>query len=71
MDDADRAEEAIEAAMDDAIGEARRHLDTGPAYTGCCHYCGDITGGGRRFCDAECRDDYEAERHLQHIKGKT
>lgn len=36
-----------------------KRRSTGLLYTGNCHNCGDITGGGRRFCDADCRDDYE------------
>ena len=34
-------------------------------YTGSCHNCGDITGGGCRFCDADCRDDYEKRMKLK------
>ncbi len=43
------------------LADALEHVTRRPSlpYTGNCHNCGDITGGGRRFCDADCRDDYE------------
>ena len=56
-DDADRADRMIEQTVADAIAAARRARAL--PYTGLCHWCGDVTGGGRRFCDADCRDDWE------------
>ncbi len=63
MDQVDRATERESEILSDAIGEVRRH--TALKYTGCCHNCGDITGGGRRFCDVDCRDDYEKRKKLK------
>ncbi|MCX8018768.1 MAG: hypothetical protein N2690_12860 [Rhodocyclaceae bacterium] len=31
----------------------------GPAPTGFCLWCGMVVTGGRRWCDAKCRDDWE------------
>ena len=31
----------------------------GPSATGICLFCGEPVGGGVRWCDAECRDDWE------------
>ncbi len=31
----------------------------GPAPNGCCHYCNGPLTNGQRFCDADCRDDYD------------
>lgn len=31
----------------------------GPVATGWCLNCDEKLGQGRRFCDADCRDDYE------------
>ena len=42
-----------------------RRLMLSMEYTGHCHWCGAITGGGRRFCDADCRDAWK-RRRAQH-----
>lgn len=34
----------------------------GPAAVGHCLYCGEDLPGAARWCDAECRDDYEVEQ---------
>ena len=62
-DEADRADRAIEAAIEDAIATARRARREARA-TGRCLWCGKKTGGGRRWCDSACRDDWE-RRHAQ------
>lgn len=33
---------------------------TGPEPCGQCHNCGETLSGALRFCDPECRDDWEA-----------
>lgn len=66
-DDADRAEARQEEVMSDALAKVRRA--GGLPYTGACHNCGDITGGGRRFCDSDCRDDYQRRIKLKGING--
>lgn len=60
-DIADIANDAAEQALASHLANARGATSALP-YTGNCHYCGDITGGGARFCDADCRDDYQRER---------
>ena len=35
---------------------------TGPRATGWCLWCEDFVSGGLRWCDAECRDPWEAYR---------
>ena len=55
----DQANERIELDLAMALKRAAGHPPSLP-YTGVCHNCGDITGGGRRFCDTDCRDDYDA-----------
>jgi hypothetical protein len=57
-DDADRADAQIEQQLEAARSVRQPSL----SYTGRCHYCGAITGGGRRFCDADCRDDWQRDR---------
>jgi hypothetical protein len=72
MDDIDRAQARDAQAAEAALAEVRYQASrTGLAYTGHCHYCGAITGGGRRFCDADCRDDYDQEKKMQAIKGRS
>lgn len=35
--------------------------------TGCCLYCGEALPGDLRWCDAECRDDWELERQRRSV----
>jgi len=54
------------------MGAAREELDrevaiknrapAGPAAIGYCLSCGEAVGDGMRWCDAECRDDWQAEQ---------
>lgn len=54
------------------LGSAREALDTelarkvrkpvGPAATGLCLSCDAPLPDGRRWCDADCRDDWQAEQ---------
>lgn len=37
----------------------RERKPTGPAPTGWCLNCEEILSEGERWCDAECRDDWE------------
>lgn len=69
MDEIDRAQARDEQDREAAVAAARRSRP-GLAYTGCCHWCGDITGGGRRFCDADCRDDYDRAARARAMRGE-
>jgi len=64
-DDADRAFEQIERRLESQRAVRRPTLE----YTGHCHHCGDITGGGRKFCDADCRDDYQVAKERARVAG--
>jgi hypothetical protein len=55
-DASDLATAAEEAHRRQAI--ERRRPEPRSSYTGHCHWCGEITGGGRRFCDTDCRNDW-------------
>lgn len=69
-DDADRAEELIEQRLDDALAEAHTRAATPEiAATGECRFCLAPLPGGRRFCDADCRDAWQHERDLRLMKG--
>lgn len=32
-------------------------------FTGCCYNCDASVPDGHRFCDADCRDDWEKRNH--------
>lgn len=49
----DRSEEILEEALQKRKAE-------GPKITGRCHFCGAPVDN-KRFCDAECRDEWEHE----------
>jgi len=49
-------------AREEAIRDAavRRRAPEGPRAMGYCLACGEELGAGQRWCDALCRDDWEA-----------
>lgn len=58
-DIADRGE-AYQAKLNaDAL---RIRMPEGPKPTGFCFFCHTPVKGQRRWCDAECRDDWEREQ---------
>lgn len=65
-DDADRAEDRIEATLEDSLAQVRHRM----AYRelepcGSCHWCNDDVSGGRLFCCRECSDDFELHKRTQ------
>ena len=58
-DIADRAGEHIER---EAAGLLAQRKPAGPAATGSCHNCGEALEGDSRWCDADCRADWEREQ---------
>lgn len=54
-DDADRAAEQMQRDIDAAV--KRRRVE-GPEGTGFCLACGAVVEDRKRWCDAECRDDW-------------
>lgn len=61
MDDADRAADRMALAHDVALANARAALSAGAGIPPCgqCHNCGASVPDGHRWCDADCRDDWE------------
>lgn len=56
----DKSQDAEDAFFRAALTAKRPE---GPPPTGFCYYCGEpLTNRQRRFCDADCRDDYEREQ---------
>lgn len=56
--EADRADRAVTLHLQQALA---RRAPEGPPDTGACLYCDQPTPPGRRWCNADCRDDWEAE----------
>lgn len=64
MDDADRAGDRMQLDHDVALAHARHQIHTQAAAlpaVGACYHCGASVADGHRWCDADCRDDGEAE----------
>jgi len=40
----------------------RKRKETGPKAIGVCYYCGEPLESGLRWCDIDCRDDWEEEK---------
>ncbi|TXF11919.1 DUF2116 family Zn-ribbon domain-containing protein [Pelomicrobium methylotrophicum] len=56
MDEADLTAERLEREMARLL-QLRR--DSGPAPTGACLWCGEKLAHPLRWCDEDCRDDWE------------
>jgi len=56
VDDADRTQARLE--REDAL---RRRIQPAPSlpYAGACYWCGEPLPPPHRWCDAECRDEWE------------
>lgn len=57
-DEADRADALIEMVADCGIAAARQAQPDARAI-GVCLWCGDEVRDSRRWCDADCRDEWE------------
>ncbi len=60
-DEVDIADEVAETILQAQIDRARKDQETVKA-TGHCLSCDEPLEEGRRWCDADCRDDWERER---------
>ncbi|TCS70754.1 hypothetical protein EDC61_11481 [Sulfuritortus calidifontis] len=56
-DEADRAQDVIDLLLGAAIQGAKK--PGGPPPTGSCLNCGEPLKPGLRWCDADCRDDWQ------------
>jgi hypothetical protein len=65
-DIADKASDAEDAIL--ALRIANRPTTQLPKGTGACLYCGGPLHDGRRWCDADCRDDHQ--RKTQNTLGR-
>ncbi len=65
----DRASELEELARQDALANSRRAA--APKPTGCCLYCGERLPMPQRWCDADCRSEYDDEQDALRRRGKV
>jgi len=66
MDEADAADLTINQAL--AAAMRRRHA-TLPA-VGQCYSCAEPVADGARFCDADCRQDWERAEKARRMNGR-
>jgi hypothetical protein len=59
MDEADAADDQIEAQRAAGIEQARRAPALRPKQA--CHFCDELVTGNLLFCDIACREDFDAE----------
>lgn len=59
MDEADRADEERESSLQLALSKALRAADKVPRSSGKCLWCEEPVAQGRRWCNSECREDWE------------
>ena len=64
MDDADRAAEYQQAEIERAL---RNVVQERMPYTGKCAWCDAPVEGRKRFCDTDCRDDFEKSRRAGNV----
>lgn len=69
MDDADRAQPNIEAAITDGMAKVRREMESHLPSTGFCYWCESPVSAGRVFCSKECHTDFEHERQRRKDLG--
>ena len=61
MDEADRAQMDMEQ-----YSSVRKQQEESPKSTGYCLYCGEkLKNKDQRWCDKDCRDDWEREWKLK------
>lgn len=64
-DEADRAQIAIDQYLEFAI---KNSSGVTVKHNGFCLYCKEKSD--KRFCDVDCRDDYDAEEKIKRINGR-
>jgi hypothetical protein len=55
--------EQLDTAL--AVAAARAPQPTAPVACGLCHNCHEPVADCAQFCDADCRDDWQARKRVQ------
>lgn len=69
-DFADVAAEREQLDTARAINAARCRSPSEPVAGGRCYNCDAPVGAGLVFCDADCRDDWQARKRLEAVHGR-
>lgn len=72
-DPADRASHEEALGLEMALAAARQRLTTARVLpvTGKCHNCDEQLDQGERFCDGDCRDDYDHRMKRRAANGTS
>lgn len=68
-DDADRADDYIEAERQRQIAAARAEAHQQPP-AGRCRFCDEELDPWESYCDSDCRDDFEREQAAKRRNGR-
>lgn len=73
MDEADRAEQEIEAGLSEARWMAEQQAKRSPVFrpNGRCHFCDEAVTGEKLFCDLDCEEDQREEENQLKRMGRT
>lgn len=72
MDDADIASDKSQALNDELIANVRRQaIAARLPHNGKCYYCAEDVVAPKAFCDTDCRDDYDREKRLLSLRGRS
>lgn len=66
-DEVDRANDIVAMMAEAAVADICRALPAAKP-TGFCLWCGHVVTDGARWCDAECRDDWEHDQTRKGVK---
>jgi hypothetical protein len=66
MDEIDRANDRAQQFLDHSLATAAKAA-TLPAANGHCLNCEEVVADAERFCDCDCRDDWQ---HRQSLRTK-
>ena len=70
-DQIDQANDRAEAERQAMIEAQKEKHGKTLAYKGACHYCGTLIAPPKRFCDNECRDEYDYEQTRRQANTKV
>jgi hypothetical protein len=69
MDDADKSDQRIADAVEQAITQARSAPALRPR--GRCHFCDECVAGKLLFCEKACSEDFQAEEDAFKRMGRN
>ncbi len=67
-DEIDKANERAEEILEDALKVRRPE---GPPACGYCYNCSEFVGPEERWCDSDCRDDWEKLMKARKSRGEA